>query len=78
MLWRMNNMDNKKMVYVVSFIRSIDPYETPQAVLRSQRAVAKFLDVPLRNVQRQFENGCNIAYFGRWQIEKIYLNNYAT
>lgn len=63
----------KDYVYVVSFHKGIDEYELPQAVIGSLRGVAKFLGVPKSTVIDAFSNGITIAYFGRWQVEKIFL-----
>lgn len=65
----------KDYVYVVSFVKEIDEYELPQAVISSMRGVAKFLGVPKSTVISAFGNGVTVAYFDRWQIEKVYIGN---
>ena len=60
-------------VYVISFHKCIDEYELPQAVIGSLRGVAKFLGVPKSTVIYAFQNGVTVAYFDRWQVEKIFL-----
>ena len=63
----------KEYVYVVSFVKEVDEFELPQAVVSSMRAVAKFLCIPYTTVKSAFACGVNVAYFDRWQIEKVYL-----
>lgn len=61
-------------VYVISFHKAIDEYELPQAVIGSLRGVAKFLGIPKSTVIDAFKNGITIAYFDRWQVEKVFID----
>ena len=63
----------KSYVYVISFNKEVDEFELPQSVLSSMRGVAKFLGIPYSTVKSAFACGVNVAYFDRWQIEKVYL-----